>query len=71
MGWLILIALGPLLRNLPMMGFWWLAAGGLFYTIGIVFYALSNKVIHAHGIWHLFIIAGSVSHYIAIFVYVA
>lgn len=71
MGWLILIALGPLLRNLPMMGFWWLAAGGLFYTVGIVFYALSNKVIYAHGIWHLFVIAGSVSHYIAVFVYVA
>ncbi len=71
MGWLILIALGPLLRHLPMMGFWWLAAGGLFYTVGIVFYALSDKVIHAHGIWHLFVIAGSVCHYISIFMYVA
>ncbi len=71
MGWLILLALGPLLRQLPMMGVWWLAAGGLFYTVGIVFYALSGKLIHAHGIWHLFVIAGSVSHYIAIIVYVA
>jgi hemolysin III len=71
MGWLILIALGPLLRHLPMMGFWWLAAGGLFYTVGIVFYALSDKVIHAHGIWHIFVIAGSVCHYISIFMYVA
>jgi hemolysin III len=71
MGWLILIALGPLLRHLPMMGFWWLAAGGLFYTVGIVFYALSDKVIHAHGIWHLFVIVGSVCHYISIFMYVA
>ncbi|MCK4586872.1 MAG: hemolysin III family protein [Gammaproteobacteria bacterium] len=71
MGWLILIALGPLLRHLPMMGFWWLAAGGLFYTLGIVFYALSDKLIHAHGIWHLFVIVGSVCHYISIFMYVA
>ena len=71
MGWLILIALGPLLRHLPMMGFWWLAAGGLFYTVGIVFYALSDKVIHAHGIWHLFVIVGSVCHYISIFMYIA
>lgn len=71
MGWLILIALGPLLRHLPMMGFWWLVAGGLFYTVGIVFYALSDKVIHAHGIWHLFVIVGSVCHYISIFMYIA
>ncbi len=71
MGWLVLIALGPLLHNLPMMGFLWLATGGFLYTAGIVFYALSNRFVYAHAIWHLFVIAGSVCHYISIFMYVA
>ncbi|MFN3398263.1 MAG: hemolysin III family protein, partial [Sulfurimicrobium sp.] len=51
-------------------GFAWLAAGGVFYTIGIVFYALDTRFRHAHGIWHLFVIAGSTAHYIAILKYV-
>lgn len=71
MGWLVFIAMGPLLRNLPMMGFLLLASGGVFYTAGIIFYALSNRFVYAHAIWHLFVMAGSVCHYISIFVYVA
>ncbi|MFH1869914.1 MAG: hemolysin III family protein [Pseudomonadota bacterium] len=70
MGWVALVALLPLLRSLGLPGFAWLAAGGLFYTIGIVFYALDTRVTHGHGIWHLFVIAGSVSHYVAILNYV-
>ena len=71
MGWFVLVALKPLLRALPWAGFVWLLLGGLFYTFGIVFYGLDAKLRHAHGVWHLFVLAGSVSHYLAIYLYVA
>ena len=71
MGWLALVAIGPLTARLPAPGLAWLFAGGAFYTVGIVFYALDRKLRHAHGIWHLFVLAGSVSHYIVILRYVA
>ena len=71
MGWLIIIALKPLLASLTTSGFTWLLLGGLFYTSGVFFYALSDKVTHFHGIWHLFVMAGSLCHYITIFYYVA
>jgi len=70
MGWVILIAIVPLLHALGRTGFIWLAAGGLFYTGGIVFYAYDYKFRHWHGIWHLFVIAGSAMHYFAILFYV-
>jgi hemolysin III len=70
MGWVALVATFPLLRALGSLGFAWLAAGGLFYTIGIVFYALDTRLTHAHGVWHLFVIAGSATHYVAILNYV-
>ena len=71
MGWLSVIAIKPLIAALTPAGFAWLAAGGLFYTGGIVFYALDAKLRHGHGIWHLFVLAGSASHYLAILLYVA
>ena len=71
MGWLVLVALGPLVRALPPAGFFWLLLGGLFYTGGLVFYFLDEKVRHFHGVWHLFVLAGSASHYLTILVYVA
>ena len=70
MGWIVLIALRPLLQALPHAGFRWLLAGGLFYTSGILFYAFDKKVRHFHGIWHLFVLAGSISHYLAVLLYV-
>ena len=70
MGWLALVALVPLVQALGLTGFAWVAAGGLFYTIGIVFYMLDTRLSHAHGIWHLFVIAGSAAHYVAILHYV-
>ncbi len=70
MGWAAIVALVPLLRALGIAGFAWVAAGGLFYTVGIVFFALDTKVTHAHGVWHLFVIAGSATHYYAILRYV-
>ncbi len=69
MGWLIVIALNPLLQALPAIGFKWLLAGGALYTSGVLFFALSHWYPYAHGIWHLFVLGGSVSHYLAILIY--
>lgn len=71
MGWLGVIAVNPLIAALTPAGFAWLAAGGLFYTGGIIFYALDETLRHGHGIWHLFVLAGSASHYLALLLYVA
>ncbi|GAB6040391.1 hemolysin III family protein [Endothiovibrio diazotrophicus] len=63
MGWAALAALDPLLIALGTRGFAWLAIGGLFYTIGVVFYALDRRIPHGHAIWHLFVVAGSATQY--------
>jgi hemolysin III len=70
MGWIVLVAVKPLLAALGTTGFLWLAGGGLFYTVGIVFFALDERYRHWHGIWHLFVIAGSLLHFGAILRYV-
>ncbi len=70
MGWFIVIALKPLLRVLPLTGFIGLLLGGIFYTVGVYFYAYGNKVNYYHGIWHLLVLAGSLSHYLTILLYV-
>jgi hemolysin III len=70
MGWLVVLALDPLLAALPVQGMRWLVAGGIFYTSGIVFYAVDHRYHWAHGVWHLFVLAGSVSHYFAILFYI-
>ncbi|MDQ5887146.1 MAG: hemolysin III family protein [Neisseriaceae bacterium] len=71
MGWMVLVAIKPLLAVLPLAGFWWLGAGGLFYTVGIIFYLLDERMRHAHGIWHLFVLAGSACQYWCVLNYVA
>ncbi len=70
MGWLVVLALDPLLAALPAQGMRWLLAGGIFYTSGIVFYAMDHRYPWAHGVWHVFVLAGSVSHYFAILFYI-
>lgn len=70
MGWMALIVLGPLLRELPLSGFVLLLAGGLFYTVGVVFYVFDTRIRHFHGVWHLFVLAGSGSHFFSILFYV-
>ncbi len=70
MGWLVVAAFAPLQRALPAPGIMLLMAGGLVYTIGIVFFALSKRVAHMHGVWHLFVMAGSAFHYVAVVRYV-
>ena len=69
MGWLIVLALGPLVATLPRAGLLGLVAGGLFYTFGVIFYALDSRFPWAHGVWHLFVLAGSISHYLTILIY--
>jgi len=71
MGWMAVAALRPLAAGLGTAGLAWLLAGGLLYTGGIVFYLLDERVRHFHGVWHLFVLAGSAAHFIAIAVYVA
>lgn len=71
MGWVALVAVVPLAAALSWSGFAWLAAGGLAYTVGIIFFVYENKHSHWHGIWHLFVLAGSALHYCAILLYVA
>ena len=70
MGWIVLVAVNPLLASLGTAGFVWLDAGGVFYTVGIIFFAFDERFRHWHGIWHLFVIAGSLMHFIAILFYV-
>jgi hemolysin III len=70
MGWIVLVAVKPLMAALGMAGFVWLALGGVFYTVGIIFFAFDTRVRHFHGIWHLFVIAGSLLHFVAISRYV-
>lgn len=70
MGWAALAAIVPLMNALGSAGFAWLAAGGLLYTVGIIFFVLDNRLRHAHGIWHLFVLGGSAAHYVAILNYV-
>lgn len=71
MGWLILALAKPLAANLGKDGVQWLVAGGCFYTFGVLFYVFDKKVTHFHGVWHLFVLAGSVSHFIAVARFVA
>ncbi len=70
MGWLIVVALQPLMRHLAPGGFWWLAAGGLLYTVGIIFFVFDEKWRFGHEIWHLFVLAGSVAQYCAVLFYI-
>ena len=70
MGWLILIAMKPLVQALPAGALVLLVLGGVFYTGGIAFYVIDARMKHAHGIWHLFVLAGSISHYLAVLLYI-
>jgi len=70
MGWIVLIAVKPLIAALGMEGFIWLAGGGVLYTVGIIFFAYDSRFRHWHGIWHLFVMGGSLMHFVAVLRYV-
>jgi len=69
MGWIIVIAIKPLVETIPPGGIAWLVAGGLFYTLGVIFYVW-KKLPFNHAIWHLFVLGGSLCHFFAILFYV-
>ena len=69
MGWLVVIAAGPLISRMPVNGLLWLAGGGLAYSLGVIFYVLDGKMRHAHAIWHGFVLAGTGLHVVAVMGY--
>jgi hemolysin III len=71
MGWMALVAIVPLVERVPAAGLAWIAAGGLAYTAGVVFFALDSRVRYAHFLWHLFVIGGTACHYVAVLDYAA
>jgi hemolysin III len=69
MGWLIVIAIQPLSDRVAASGLLWLIAGGLAYTVGVVFFAFDSRLRYGHFIWHLFVMAGTTCHYFAVLWY--
>jgi len=68
MGWLVIIAIKPLWHQLPGWGVVWLGAGGMAYTLGVAFYAATG-LRYSHLVWHLFVLAGTTFHFIAVLMY--
>lgn len=68
MGWLALLLIYPLQQALPETAFWLLLAGGLSFSVGVVFY-VAKKIKYTHAIWHLFVVGGCVCHYCSIYNY--
>jgi hemolysin III len=66
---MILFALDPLLDSLPSEGFRWVPTGGVLCSVGVFFFLLDHWYPWAHGVWHLFVLAGSVSHYFSILLF--
>ena len=69
MGWNIVFAIVPLIENLTLPGFYWLLAGGIFYSVGAVFF-MFDKIKYTHAIFHLFVLAGTICHFFAVYLYV-
>jgi len=65
MGWLIIVAIKPLWLRMPSWGLFWLFAGGIAYTVGVVFYS-AKRIRYSHFVWHMFVITGSACHFIAV-----
>jgi hemolysin III len=75
LGWMAVIAVAPLLQALPLGAMLWMLAGGLFYTVGALIYATKRpdpwpRTFGFHALWHLFVLAGSASHFMMVFAYV-
>ena len=69
MGWIIIFAIKPLVNSLPLHGIVWLVAGGVTYTLGVIFYVWKNLPF-SHAIWHLFVLGGSICHFFAVLFHV-
>lgn len=66
MGWIAVIAAKPLYNNLPFWGLFWLIGGGVMYSAGVIFFAYDHKLKYSHFVWHLFVLAGTACHVIAV-----
>jgi hemolysin III len=66
MGWLVVVAIQPLLDRLGWAGFLWLLAGGLAYTVGTIFLVCQSRIRYGHCAWHVFVLGGSACHAVAI-----
>ena len=71
MGWLALVAIEPLWRHVAPWGLFWLLAGGIAYSVGVVFFARDGRFRYNHFVWHLFVIAGTACHVVAVLAYAA
>ena len=69
MGWLVLVAAVPLVRNVPLPSLLWLLAGALSYTSGVVFFVLDSRIRYSHAVWHGFVAAGTGCHTFAVLSY--
>lgn len=69
MGWLAIIAIKPMLALIPTGGLLWIFAGGVTYSFGVIFFS-SKRIPHSHAIWHIFVLIGSICHYLAVLFYV-
>ena len=69
MGWLIIFAINPLIRNLSTEGLWWLFGGGISYTIGAILF-MQNKIPYNHAIFHIFVLLGTFAHFVSIYFYI-
>ncbi len=70
LGWMVLVAIRPMLQLIPSWGLFWLVAGGLAYTIGVAFYA-AKHIRYSHFVWHLFVMTGTACHFVAVWFYAA
>lgn len=66
MGWACVLVAAPLIRGLQLQGLIWLVVGGVLYSVGVIFYAMDKRWRHAHGVWHLFVLGGTASHYFTV-----
>jgi hemolysin III len=71
MGWLLIVAIKPFLARVPASGHLWVAAGGLAYTVGVIFFVTDSRLRFGHCIWHLFVMMGTACHYCAVLWYAA
>jgi len=70
MGWIIIFAIKPISAKLPEGGMYWLVAGGVFYSLGTIFFLIDKKIRYMHAVWHLFVLGGSACHFFAVVLYV-
>ncbi|OHS99934.1 Hemolysin-3 [Tritrichomonas foetus] len=69
MGWVCIFSIKDLYQNLPTRGLYWLVIGGLFYTMGTYFFAKDSRIPFFHAVWHLYVLMGSVSHFVVMYQY--